>query len=319
MFIYLFMSHLVYFPFMPDKYQKITIDGLIKFYNQALEIAIDFQRITETHITRSKILQFVFMVVLQIAFGLTKGGIFSLLTSRNVEKLRAYILDLEVPFPGGSTASRRMGQVLETCKEKVMKLASCFQDYFYVTAGDRERTTFSAVYLSGRTAMMPPPEVFIGLIAPSKLFPNMSVEERGVLMPFFNALIFQHASRISGIAELIGKLKEPSFDFDVLVFLLASRLGFFGGSPGKNMVYGQFSTLEGMSENYNALLNEMLVKLGIADLTAITADGTNVPVDKRDKTGSIGTGSRGTFFGHKASIACDPNCIPLNSTLDTGH
>jgi len=313
------MPAFIYYPFMSDKYQDITIDGLIKFYNQGLEIAIDFLKMTGTNITENRVLQFVFMVVLQLAFGLTKGGIFSLLTSGRAEKLRAYFLQLDGIFPGGSTASRRMGQVLETCKKKVMELASCFQDYFYVTAGDRERARFSARYQSSRRAMKPPPECFIGLIPPSKLFPSLSVEKRGVLMPFFNALIFQHANRISGNAELIGKLKEPSFDFDVMIFLLASKLGFFGGAPGKNMVYWQFKTLEGMAENYNSLLNEELVRLGMIDLTAVTVDGTNVPVDKRDKTGSIGTGSQGTFFGHKASIGCDANCIPLNSTLDTGH
>jgi hypothetical protein len=74
-----------------------------------------------------------------------------------------------------------------------------------------------------------------------------------------------------------------------------------------------------MAGNYEDLLNELCVRLGMADLSVVTVDCTNVPVDKRDNTGSIGTGSQGTFFGHKSSIGCDANCIPLNSTLDTGH
>lgn len=309
----------IFFPFMSNKYQEITIDGLIKFYNQGFEIVNDFLEKTAMNIKENRVLQFVFMVVLQFAFGLTKGGIFSLLTSGNAEKLRVHIFQLDENLPGGSTASRRMGQLLEVCKKKLMELAGCFQDYFYMTVGVRERARFSKEYHSSRCAMMPPPECFLGLIAPSKIFPSLTVEERGILMPFFNALIFQHASRISGTAELIGKLKEPSFDYDAVIFLFASKLGFFGGPPGKNMVYGQFKTLEGMADNYNTLLNEMCVGLGMADLSVVSVDGTNVPVDKRDKTGSIGTGSQGTFFGHKSSIACDANCIPLNSTLDTGH
>lgn len=44
-----------------------------------------------------------------------------------------------------------------------------------------------------------------------------------------------------------------------------------------------------------------------------------MPVDKQNNTGSIGTGSRGTFFGHKSSIACDVQCFPLHCDLDTGH
>jgi len=304
---------------MRDKYQDIIIDGLIRFYNQGLEIANDFLKMTATNITENRVLQFIFMVVLQLAFGLTKGGTFSLLTRGRTEKVRAYISQLDEAFPGGSTASRRMGQVLETCKGKLMELAGCFQDYFYVTAGEWARSWFSAEYHSSRHAMKPPPECFLGLIAPSKLFPSLDVEERGVLMPFFNALIYQHARRISSTAELIGDLKEPSFEDDAMIFRVASKLGFFGGSPGKNMVYEQFQTLESMAGNYDALLNEMLVKLKIADLSVVSVDGTNVPVDKRDTTGSIGTGSQGTFFGHKSSIACDANCMPLNCTLDTGH
>lgn len=212
-----------------------------------------------------------------------------------------------------------MGQVLEACKEKLMALAVCFQDYFYLTAGKRARNRFAKEYHSSRRSMTPPPECFLGLIAPSKLFPNLDVEERGILIPFFNALIFQYARHISSTAELIGHLKTPLFEEDGVIFQLAGKLGFFGGAPGKNMVYEQFKILEQMADNYNDLLNEMVVELGMADLSVVSVDGTNIPVDKRDKTGSIGTGSQGTFFGHKSSIACDANCIPLNCTLDTGH
>jgi len=309
----------MFFPFINEKYQEITIDGLIEFYNQGVKIARDFLEKTAMNIAESRVLQLVFMVVLQLAFGLTKGGIFSLLTSGNAEKLRVYLFQIDENFPGGSTASRRMGQILETCEKKLMELAGRFQDYFYMTVGARERALLSKEYHSSRRAMKPPLECFLGLIAPSKLLPCFTVEERGVLMPFLNALIFQNAHRISGITELIGDLKEPSFDNDVLIFLRASKLGFFGGPPGKNMIHGQFKILEGMADTYNALVNEMLVGLGMVNLTVVSTDGTNVPVDKRDKTGSIGTGSQGTFFGHKSSIACDANCIPLNCTLDTGH
>ena len=71
------MPLFIFFPFMSNKYQEITIDGLIKFYNQGLEIAGDFLEKTAMDITESRVLQFVFMVVLHLAFGLTKGGIFS--------------------------------------------------------------------------------------------------------------------------------------------------------------------------------------------------------------------------------------------------
>ena len=306
-------------PFICDKQQEIMIDAFIKYFNQGLEIANDFLRITAAKMTENRGLQYVFMIVLQLAFGFTKGGVFSLLTSGNAEKVRAHFFQLDESFPGGSTASRRMGQILETCKEKLLVLAGCVQDHFWVTVGEKARTRVSAEYQSGRCAIKPPPECFFGLVPPSKLFPSLTVEERGNLMPFFNALIYQLANHISSTAELVGHLKELSLDYDTKVFFLASKLGFFGGPPGKNMVYLQFKTLEQLAEGFNALLNEKLAGLEIIDLSVVSVDGTNVPVDKRDKTGSIGTGSRGTFFGHKASIGCDANCIPLNGTLDTGH
>lgn len=309
----------VYYPFISDKYQEIMIEGLIKYNNRGIEIVNDFLKLTGISITVKRALQFIFMVILQLTFGFTKGGVFSLLTSGRAEKVRAYLSQLDESFPGGSTASPRMGQVLETCTEKLMILAECFQDYFYVSAGEWARDIFAKKYHSSRRAMTPPPECFLGLIAPSKLFPTLDVEERGILMPFFNSLIYQHARRISSINELIGFLKTPSLEYDVLIYILAAKLGFFGGPPGKNVIYEQFRTLEQMAESYNVLLNEKLTGLGMTDLSMVSVDGTNVPVDKRDTTGSVGTGSRGSFFGHKSSIACDANCIPLNSVLDTGH
>jgi len=44
-----------------------------------------------------------------------------------------------------------------------------------------------------------------------------------------------------------------------------------------------------------------------------------VPVDKRDKTGSIGTGSRGTFSGHKLSAGAGANCLPVSGVLAGGR
>jgi len=313
------MGSFVFFPFISVKYQDITIEGLIKFYNQGLDIAIDFLKISAVNITKNRALQFIFMTVLQLAFGLTKGGLFSLLNSEHAEKIRAYLSQLENDFPGESTASVRMGQVRELCEEKVMALAGAFLDDFYDTIGKWARGTFSEKYRTSCTEMTPPPECFLGLIPPSKLFPSLDVEQRGIVMPYFNALIYQHARRITNTSELIGLLKTPSFESETMVFPLAAKLGFFGGAPGKNEIYRQFKTLEQKAEPCNTLLNELLANLEIIDLNTVSVDSTNVPVDKRDKTGSIGTGSRGTFFGHKASIGCDANCIPLNSTLDTGY
>jgi len=309
----------VYFPYINDKYQEIIIDGLIKSYNQGLDISITFLKRTALDIAPTRMLQFVFMAVIQLAFGLTIAGTFSLLISGMAEKVRAHLSQLGVSFPGGSTASKRMKQIVEICDRELMALAGRFQDYFYVSVGQWALSTFAKEYRSKRRSMTPPSECFVGLFAPSKMFPNLSVVERGVIVPFFNALIYQHARRISNIAEVIGGLKTPSLERGTVTFPLAEKFGFFGGPPGKNAFYGYFRTLEQTATEYNDLLNEKLAEFNIFDLTVVSVDTTTVPVDKRDTTGSIGTGSRGTFFGHKSSIACDAQCIPITSVLDTGH
>lgn len=213
----------VYFPYINKKYQEIIIDGLIKFYNQGLEISKNFLKKTALIITPNRILQFVFMAVLQLAFGLTKTGPFSLLTSGRAEKVRAYISQRDVSFPGGSTASKRMGHLFEACKCELMELAGHFQDYFYVTVGKWATSTFAKEYHSTQRSMTPPPECFIGFIAPSKLFRRLDVIEQGEILPFFNALIYQHARRISSTAELIGVLKTSTFDGGIMTFLLAEK------------------------------------------------------------------------------------------------
>ncbi|MHA1661510.1 MAG: transposase, partial [Promethearchaeota archaeon] len=178
---------------------------------------------------------------------------------------------------------------------------------------------FKKAYKSTRTAITPPPEVFIGVIPPSKAFPELTVEERGHIIPFFNAKIFALYNKITSIAELIGKLKVPEFKNGAMIFPLAGKLSFFSGAPGKNKFYEYFKDIERLIGACDDFLNQKIAQLQLSDMTIVSVDATNIPVDKRDKTGSIGTGSRGSFFGHKSSIAADANCIPLNETFGTGH
>ncbi|MBA7548161.1 hypothetical protein ES705_40608 [subsurface metagenome] len=312
------MAPIVRFPYIDDYYQEIIINEFKKIHDPARELSIDYLKRMGTNVTPERMLQFVLMTVFQIAFGLTKAGVFSLLASGSAESVNDYIERTDEKFPGGSTANKRMGLVFEECKCELMGLAKVVQDGFFTTVGKHARDAFAAEYRSKRCAMTPPPECFIGLLAPSKLFPDLTVEERGVLIPFFNAKMYLRAKRISGTAELVGDLKTPSFN-GTMTFPLASKLGFFGGPPGQNAFYAAFRDLERMAVDIDEILNDKLAHLEMFDLSVVSVDGTNVPVDKRDKTGSIGTGSRGTFFGHKSSIACDARCFPLHCELDTGH
>ncbi|KKL91306.1 hypothetical protein LCGC14_1896000 [marine sediment metagenome] len=312
------MPSIVKFPYIDDYYQDIIINEFKGIQDQARELSIRYQNKSGTTMTPDRILQFALMTVFQIVFGLTKSGVSSLLASKNAEKIRDYVERMDKKFPGGSTADKRMGQIYEVCKSELMGLAGRVQDGFYTTVGNQVRDAFAAEYRSKRCAMTPPPECFIGLVAPSKLFPDLTVEERGILIPFFNAKMYLRAKRISGTAELVGDLKTPSFN-GTMTFPLAGKLGFFGGPPGQNAFYAAFRDLERMAVDIDEILNDKLAHLEMFDLSVVSVDSTNVPVDNRDKTGSIGTGSRGTFFGHKSSIACDARCFPLHCELDTGH
>ncbi len=312
------MTPIVRFPYIDDYYQDIIINEFKKINDQAHEVSLNCLKKTGMRMTQNRMLQFVLMITFQFAFGLTKSGTFSLLTSGNAEKVRDYIASADKEFPGGSTAIKRIRLVLEECQNELMALAGYFQDGFYVAVGTQARDAFAVEYRSRRCAMTPPPECFIGLVAPSKVFHDLNVEERGILIPFFNAKMYLRAKRISSTAELVGDLKTPSFT-GTMTFPLAAKLGFFGGPPRQNAFYDAFRDLERMAIDIDEILNDKLAHLEMFDLSVVSVDCTNVPVDKRDKTGSIGTGSQGTFFGHKSSIACDARCFPLHCELDTGH
>ncbi len=105
--------------------------------------------------TPDRILQFALMTAFQIVFGLTKSGISSLLEFRNAEKIRDYVERMDKKFPGGSTADKRMGQIYEVCKNKLIGLTGRVQDDFYTTVGNQVRDVFAAEYRSKRCAMTP--------------------------------------------------------------------------------------------------------------------------------------------------------------------
>lgn len=212
-----------------------------------------------------------------------------------------------------------MGVLLDIIERELMDFAKELQDGFYSRVGGRAREAFKAEYESNRSAMTPPPETFVGLIKPSKLFLDLNTKERGVLIPFFNARMYHRAKRISNTAEWVGELKTPSLHGDTSIFPLAAKFGFFGGVPGKNKFYVKFKELDSRTAEWNDIINKRLAQLDVLDLTVVSVDGTNISVDKRDTTGSIGTGSKSSFFGHKSSIACDANCIPINQVHDTGR
>ena len=104
----------IYLPYPNDKYQEIIIDGLIKFYNQGLNISINFLKKTSLHIPPTRIMQ------------------------KKREKARGYISNLNTPLLGKSTASKRMRQVIEPCKCELLDLAEHFQNHLFTGIKLRE-------------------------------------------------------------------------------------------------------------------------------------------------------------------------------------
>jgi hypothetical protein len=138
-------------------------------------------------------------------------------------------------------------------------------------------------------------------------------------MPYFISRIFQEIKHISSTTELDGMLKEVLYMDDQLVYHLAGRLGFINRPPGINKLYWTFAIIEDHLSDYEKIIDKRLIEEEIQDLSVSTVDGSNIPVDRRDSSASNGSGSRGAFYGHKTSISCGTNCIPVVSITESGR
>ena len=139
------------------------------------------------------------------------------------------------------------------------------------------------------------------------------------MIPFFNAKMYAEVKRISSTSEIIGTLKEAEWIDGLFIFRLAGTLGFYYGPPEKKKFYQNFKWLDAHLDSFDSFLNEQLATFQVLDLTVTSVDSSNIPMDKRDTTSSQGTGSRGSFFGHKSSIGADSKCIPITQELETGR
>lgn len=196
-------------------------------------------------------------------------------------------------------------------------LFSKFQDYYYTKIGDTARIVCSNIFTTSNQKITVPIECFIGIIPPSVIFPKHDTYSRGELMAHLNARIYQHINHISSITELDGKLKTVSFIDNRLCFDIAGRLGFVNRPPGIKKLYWYSDYLESNLQIYEKAIDKLLIKENIQDLSVNSIDGCNLSVDCRNLEASNGTGSRG-FFGHKTSIGCGTNCLPIVSRTETG-
>jgi len=309
-------NKIAYIP--PDHVQQL-LKQLEIVKNECISCAQGVLDATKEHVSVTRMTQFVVLVLLQLVLGLTPGALHVLLKAPSFSKVRAWIAGLDGGYPGDSTGYKHYADILEHDGDEIKRIAAKLQDAFQQEAGKAARENFTSALDARRSSMVPGADCFIGIFAPGEVLGKYPVDERGVLMPFLNAWIYMHGRKITSTSEFIGLLKTPEIMGDRLYFPLAGTLGFFRGPPGKNEIYNRFHQLEQILENLNKDVNVVLGKAGIRDMTVVTIDTTNVPVDKKDKTGSIGTGSRGTFFGHKDAISTDSNCIPIAGAIHEGR
>ena len=129
------MEPIVRFPHIDDNYQEIIINEFKKIHDQAREISEDLVKKKGMRMTSDRMLQFVLLIIFQIAFGLTKSGTFSLLSSGRAELIKDYIERIDKKFPGGSTVSQRVPSIRQECETELIGLARCVQDGFYTNVG----------------------------------------------------------------------------------------------------------------------------------------------------------------------------------------
>ncbi len=313
------MSNNCFCYYLKHDYQEIIIEGLDKYSNSITAIHQKYVRFGPLKISEQRAHQFIIMILVQFLFGLFRGKLISILSSKDAQILKQYIFDFNQSFPCRSSANIYMKQIYEICKEEFNPLITNIQDYFYVTIGENARKQYAELFRSTRKKVTPPLEILMGLVAPSQIFPNIDVHARGALIPFFNARLYQKAKYFSSISEFIGAIKEPDLDDRKFIFRLAGKLGFIAGPPGKHKFYAHFAYIENHIHKYEKLIDDKLSADNIHDFTVVSVDCCNIPVDKRDLTGSKGTGSQGTFFGQKASIGVGSYCLPFNSITASGR
>ncbi len=263
--------------------------------------------------------QLVIIVLIQSLFNFVPCQTYTFFNNGYAPQLKKYIEKISGNFPGRTPISKKTPILFKIAHNQIETLLSALIDDFYQTIGDSARDLFKKTLKTESRRMEPPNEVFIGFNPPSELLSSLNPLDRAKLMPYFNAMQYQSKEKITSIQNLLGSLKKTEIVDNKLVYTLAGTLGFVMGVPEEAKFYTAFRKLEEIFGIPDAYLDYELIHAELVDLKVQSIDGSNVPVDKRDKTATNGTGSRGAFFGQKTSICADANCIPLFSQTSTGR
>jgi hypothetical protein len=305
--------------YIPPDHSRWLVHHLERVKQNCISCAKDILARTGGRLSETRMAQFVVLTVLQHVFGCFPSALHMSLRATSFSKVKDWITALDGEYPGESTAYKHYDDIITYAGSLIDRIAKDVQDRFQMDVGKDARERFTKALETRKIQMVPPADCFLGILSLSDVFNPFTAYQRGELLPYMNAWIYMHAKKITSINEFIGMLKTPAMIENQVYFPLASDLGFYRGPTGKNEILNRFRQIEQILSKMNLDLSVMLSRAGIMDMTVISIDTTNIPVDKKDKTGSVGTGSRGTFFGHKEAISVDARCIPIEGTLHDGR
>jgi hypothetical protein len=305
--------------YIPPDHVHWLLFHLDRVKSELIECARDVLAKVGNQITETRMAQFVVLVLLQHVFGCFPCALHMSLRAPAFSKVREWIAGLDGSYPGESTGYKHYGDIIKHLSAVIERIAVDVQDSFQRDVGRSAREKFTKLLDARRVHIVPNADCFVGILSLNDTLRAFPAYQRGELFPYLNAWIYMHAKKITSLAEFTGLLKTPTMDGDTVYFPLASALGFYRGPTGRIEIANRLHQIEQILAGLNQDLSIVLAKAGIMEMTVISVDTTNIPVDKKDKTGSIGTGSRGTFFGHKEAASVDARCIPIAGTMHDGR
>ena len=284
---------------IPEANQNIIIEGFSSFDHDIEQILDQDELIKSINRGRNPAKQSIYFLLLSHLFGKELGVIHSILSSDRASIVKKRIESLFNRIISYSWVYKNAADMLSLHSTILEALFCKFQDFYFTKIGDTARTACKEIFNNSNQKITVPIECFIGIIPPSKIFPENNAYTRGELMSHLHARIFQYINHISSTTELDGKLKTVSLINNKLCFDLAGRLGFVNRAPGIKKLYWYSDFLETKLEKYDNIIDKLLIKENVQDLSVNSIDGCNIPVDCRDLEASNGKGSKGFFLDIK--------------------
>jgi len=303
----------------PLEHQQVLVDIFERHHDQIQKMAETCFDLQPSKIHVDRIAQFLLMSVFQCMCDFVRAKTYRILTHPQASELRQYISKWAGSFPSISVANDRLEQFQQLCMPELLALTGEVLDEFYTRLGEIYRNRYQVLYLTEKKHFVPSIELFFGIYPPSQLWPEEDVRVRGRMMPFLHLYLYQQALHETNLNAIIGKCKEITVQDGRCSYAFASQAGLIGGPPERTKFYHAFHWIEAHLSRLDHDVTEALARNEIMNLIVSSVDCTNVPVDQRDKTGSIGTGSRGSFYGHKHVVSVAGNCLPIASNLDNGR